>query len=67
MQTFTLQYWEDDGWFVGRLKEIPAVMSQGESIDQLQVNIKDAYALLKADAEAGADALAASQELRIAL
>ena len=23
---FTLEYWTDDGWYVGRLREIPAVM-----------------------------------------
>jgi hypothetical protein len=27
---FTLEYWSDDGWYVGRLKEIPGVFSQGK-------------------------------------
>ena len=48
---YTLEYWEDDGWLVGRLREFPAVMSQGETLTELQANIRDAYALLKADAE----------------
>ncbi len=23
LRTFTLEYWTDEGWYVGRLKEIP--------------------------------------------
>jgi predicted RNase H-like HicB family nuclease len=40
---FTLEYWQDDGWFVGRLKEVPGVFSQGETLDELERNIEDAY------------------------
>ena len=29
MKQFTLEYWTEDGWFVGRLKEMPAVTGQG--------------------------------------
>jgi predicted RNase H-like HicB family nuclease len=43
---FTLEYWMDDGWYVGRLREIPAVMSQGETLNELEDNIQDAYHLL---------------------
>ena len=43
---FTLEYWKDDGWIVGRLKEIPGVFSQGESLDELQENIVDAYRMM---------------------
>ena len=43
---FTLEYWQDDGWFVGRLKEVPAVFSQGDSLEQLELNIEDAYQLI---------------------
>ena len=50
MKQFTLEYWSDDGWFVGRLKEMPAVMSQGETLDELQKMIRDAYRLMVADA-----------------
>ncbi len=44
--SFTLEYWQDDGWYVGRLKEIPNVFSQGEDLTALETNIKDAYQLL---------------------
>lgn len=52
---FTLEYWQDDGWFVGRLKEIPGVFSQGESLAELEHNIGDAYRLISGDADAPPD------------
>ncbi|OQW90700.1 MAG: HicB family protein [Thiotrichaceae bacterium IS1] len=49
LREFTLEYWQDDGWYVGRLKEIPNVFSQGETLEELQDQIKDAYQLLLAE------------------
>ena len=43
---FTLEYWVDNDWYVGRLKEIPGVFSQGKSIEELKTNIHDAYNLM---------------------
>lgn len=43
---FTLEYWIDDNWYVGRLKEVPGVFSQGESLDELEENIRDAYRMM---------------------
>ena len=43
---FTLEYWQDDSWFVGRLKEIPGVFSQGKTIEELKKNIIDAYHMM---------------------
>lgn len=43
---YTLEYWLDDGWYVGKLKEVPGVFSQGETLDELEENIRDAYALV---------------------
>jgi predicted RNase H-like HicB family nuclease len=51
MKKFTLEYWKDDDWFVGRLVEIPGVFSQGETLDELKGNIRDAYRMM-IDAEA---------------
>ena len=51
MRTFTLEYWQDEGWYVGRLKELPAVMSQGQTVSELEANIRDAYQLMN-EAEA---------------
>ena len=50
MKQFTLEYWKDDGWYVGRLKEMPSVMSQGETLEELQSMIRDAYHLMVEDA-----------------
>ncbi|HQO01702.1 MAG TPA: type II toxin-antitoxin system HicB family antitoxin [Spirochaetota bacterium] len=46
MNSFTVEYWIDDGWFVGKLKEVPGVFSQGKTIDELLDNIKDAYRMV---------------------
>lgn len=43
---FTLEYWIDDDWYVGKLKEVPGVFSQAESLDELKVNIADAYHMM---------------------
>jgi predicted RNase H-like HicB family nuclease len=43
---FTLEYWKEDNWYVGKLKEVPGVFSQGETLDELKDNIDDAYHLM---------------------
>jgi len=48
---FTLEYWMDEGWYVGRLKEVPGVFSQGESLEELEANIREAYTLMMEDEE----------------
>lgn len=42
----TLEYWIEDEWFIGRLREIPSVLSQGETLEELEENIRDAYQLM---------------------
>lgn len=49
---FTLEYWEDEGWFVGRLREVPGVFSQGETLKELEANIRDAYSMIMKEQEA---------------
>lgn len=44
---FTLESWVDEGWYVRRLKEIPGVFSKGESLEELEENIREAYQLMK--------------------
>ena len=43
---FTLEYWQDEHWYVGKLKEVPGVFSQGESLEELEENIREAYQLM---------------------
>ncbi len=47
--TFTLEYWPDEDGYVGRLREVPSVFSQGDTVAELEENIRDAYALLLED------------------
>ncbi len=48
---FTLEYWLDDGWYVGKLKEVPGVFSQGETLEELKEQIRDAYRLVLDEAQ----------------
>ncbi len=45
-KNFTLDYWIDDGWYVGKLREVPGVFSQGETFEELKINIQDALTLM---------------------
>jgi predicted RNase H-like HicB family nuclease len=67
MKQFTREYWTDDGWFVGRVKEMPAVMSQGETLDDLKAMIRDAYRLIVEDAAESAFVPSETQEMTISL
>ena len=46
---FTLEYWIDDGWYVGKLLEVPGVFSQGETLEELEENVEDAYKMMIAE------------------
>ena len=46
---FTLEYWIDEGWYVGKLREVPGVFSQAETLDELEANIREAYSLMLED------------------
>jgi len=48
-RAFTLEYWKDGGWYVGRLHEVPGVFSQGKTLEELEANVRDAYELLLED------------------
>lgn len=39
----------DSGFFIGKIKEMPAVMTQGHTIDEVKENIVDALALYLED------------------
>jgi predicted RNase H-like HicB family nuclease len=52
VKNFSLEYWVDDGWYVGRLKEVPGVFSQGETLEGLRENIRDAYRMMMEEQQA---------------
>jgi predicted RNase H-like HicB family nuclease len=43
---FTLEFWREGDFYVGRLLEVPGVFSQGETLEELRENIQDAYDLM---------------------
>jgi predicted RNase H-like HicB family nuclease len=62
LQTFTLEYWVDEGWYVGRLKGVPGVFSQGKTLAELEENIAEAHRLMMEDEDVPAtDALQTKQ------
>ena len=46
---FAMEYWRDGDWYVGRLREVPGVFSQGKSLAELDENLRDAYRLVLKD------------------
>jgi len=49
MRNQTLIYWKDDNFYIGKLLEHPEIMTQGETLEELEVNIKDAYVMMYID------------------
>lgn len=46
-----MEYWIDDGWYVGSLRGVPGLFSQGATMDELEENIRDACQLMMTDEE----------------
>jgi predicted RNase H-like HicB family nuclease len=61
---FLMEYWLDDDWYVGRLKDVPGVFSQGESLEELEENLREAYRMMR-DEEEPAGQSAQVKELAI--
>lgn len=50
MTKLTLDYTVcEDGWYVGELRQMPNVISQGKTLDELKENILDALMLMLED------------------
>lgn len=47
----TLEYWQENGWFEGRLREIPDVLGQGQTLDELEEHVREDCAALVSDEE----------------
>ena len=45
----TMIYWKSDKFWLGKLLEHPEIMTQGETVEELEENIKDAYLLMALD------------------
>ncbi len=42
----TLIYWKSERFWLGKLLEHPEVMTQGETLEELEHNIRDAYLMM---------------------
>jgi len=45
----TLIYWQEEKFWLGKLLEHPEIMTQGETLEELEENIKDAFMLMTMD------------------
>ena len=45
----TMVYWKGESFWLGKLLEHPEIMTQGETLEELEENIKDAYMLMAMD------------------
>ncbi len=42
----TLIYWKGEKFWLGKFLEHPEIMTQGETLEELEENIKDAYLMM---------------------
>jgi len=63
METVRYIYWQDKDMWLGHLEEYPDYMTQGQTIEELQENLKDLYDELTSGRIPGVRRVA---ELRIA-
>ncbi|MCE7963685.1 MAG: type II toxin-antitoxin system HicB family antitoxin [Acidobacteria bacterium ACB1] len=45
----TMVYWQSENFWLGKLLEHPEIMTQGESLEELEENIRDAYLMMAMD------------------
>ena len=45
-QKLNMVYWKGKKYWVGKLLEHPEIMTQGETVSELEENIRDAYLLM---------------------
>lgn len=43
---FTMVYWKGEKFWLGKLLEHPEIMTQGETLKELEENMKDAYKMM---------------------
>lgn len=46
----TVIYWKSDKFWLGKLLEHPEILTQGETLEELKENSKDAYLLMTEEA-----------------
>ncbi|MEW6686363.1 MAG: type II toxin-antitoxin system HicB family antitoxin [Candidatus Edwardsbacteria bacterium] len=49
MHKVTMIYWRDGKFWLGKLIEYPEIMTQGQTLEELEENMRDAYMLMVMD------------------
>jgi predicted RNase H-like HicB family nuclease len=47
--TMNMVYWKGEKFWVGKLLDHPEIMSQGETIEELETNLREAHLLMAMD------------------
>ena len=47
--TMNMVYWKGEKFWVGKLLDHPDIMSQGETVEELEANLREAYLLMAMD------------------
>jgi len=42
----TMVFWKGDRFWLGKLIEHPEIMTQGETLEELEENLRDAYVMM---------------------
>ncbi len=42
-EQLTMIYWKGEKLWLGKLREYPEIMTQGETLEELEENLRDAY------------------------
>ena len=45
----TMIYWKEDDFWLGKLLEHPGIMTQGLTLEELELNLRDAYLMMAMD------------------
>lgn len=49
MSDMTMIYWKGEKFWLGKLKEHPEIMTQGQTVQELEENLADAYRMMVLD------------------
>ena len=42
----TMVYWKGEKFWLGKILEYPEIMTQGETVEELEDNLRDAYKMM---------------------
>jgi len=42
----TIIYWKSEKFWLGKFKEYPEIMTQGETLEELEENLRDAFRMM---------------------